>query len=100
GKDRFPAVPNVPPASESGVLPGYDVTTWYGFFGPRGMPPPVVAKLNAAFNDVIAEPAGRERLTTAGGGVAGAAPAARGALRPQEEGRGRAVGEKAGLEQR
>ena len=30
GKDRFPAVPDVPAAIESGVLPGYDVTTWYG----------------------------------------------------------------------
>ena len=46
GKDRFPAVPNVPAAIESGVLPGYDVTTWYGFFAPRGTPPAVIAKLN------------------------------------------------------
>jgi tripartite-type tricarboxylate transporter receptor subunit TctC len=30
GKERFPAVPNVPATSESGLLPGYDVTTWYG----------------------------------------------------------------------
>src|SRR5664279_601763 len=36
GKDRFPAVPDVPPAVDSGVLPGYDVTTWYGVFAPRG----------------------------------------------------------------
>src|SRR5262249_7578343 len=46
GKDRFPAVPDVPPALESGLVPGYDVTTWYGVFGPRGLPPAVVAKLN------------------------------------------------------
>src|SRR5665647_2369940 len=39
GKDRFPAVPNVPAAVESGLLPGYDVTTWYGVFAPRGTPP-------------------------------------------------------------
>src|SRR5665213_767713 len=36
GKDRFPAVPNVPAAIESGLLPGYDVTTWYGLFASRG----------------------------------------------------------------
>ena len=36
GKDRFAAVPNVPAAVESGVLPGYDVTTWYGVFGRQG----------------------------------------------------------------
>jgi tripartite-type tricarboxylate transporter receptor subunit TctC len=46
GKDRFPAVPDIPAASESGVLPGYDVTTWYGVFGPPGLPAPVVATLN------------------------------------------------------
>src|SRR5262245_49969088 len=28
GKDRFPAVPNVPSVIESGLVPGYDVTTW------------------------------------------------------------------------
>ena len=37
GKDRFPAVPDVPAAIESGILPGYDVTTWYGVFGPPGI---------------------------------------------------------------
>jgi len=39
-------VPDVPPAIESGLTPGYDVTTWYGFFAPRGTPPEIVAKLN------------------------------------------------------
>ena len=34
GKDRFPAVPEVPTANESGALPGYNVTTWYGLFAP------------------------------------------------------------------
>ena len=38
GRDRFPATPNVPAAIESGAVPGYDVTTWYGLFGPKGMP--------------------------------------------------------------
>ncbi len=66
GKDRFPAVPNVPPAIESGVLPGYDVTTWYGFFAPRGTPPAVIAKLNKTLNDILKEEAVRARLTTAG----------------------------------
>jgi tripartite-type tricarboxylate transporter receptor subunit TctC len=66
GKDRFPAVPNVPAAVESGVLPGYDVTTWYGVFGPAGMPAPVVATLNKALNEIIADQKVRERLVTVG----------------------------------
>ena len=55
GKDRFPAVPDVPPAADSGVLPGYDVTTWYGVFAPRGTPPAVVAKLNKTLNESLAD---------------------------------------------
>ena len=76
GKDRFPAVPNVPAAIESGVLPGYDVTTWYGFFAPRGMPPAVIAKLNKTINEILAEEAVRERLTKAGVVVQGSTPEA------------------------
>jgi tripartite-type tricarboxylate transporter receptor subunit TctC len=66
GKDRFPAVPNVPAAIESGVAPGYDVTTWYGLFGPKGLPKPVIAKLNKALTEMLQEPAIREKLIKAG----------------------------------
>src|SRR5579864_8281605 len=55
GKDRFPAVPNVPAAIESGLLPGYDVTTWYGLFAPRGTPPAVIDKLNKTLNESLAD---------------------------------------------
>ena len=41
GKDRDPVAPNIPTAVESGVVPNYDVTTWYGLYGPKGMPPAV-----------------------------------------------------------
>ncbi len=66
GKDRFPALPEVPAAVESGVLPGFDVVTWYGMVAPAGTPAPIVAKLNATLNAIIAEPGVRERLTKAG----------------------------------
>src|SRR6187455_1040118 len=55
GKDRFPATPNVPAAIESGVVPGYNVTTWYALYGPRGMPKPVTAKLNKVLNEMLEE---------------------------------------------
>jgi tripartite-type tricarboxylate transporter receptor subunit TctC len=76
GKDRFPAVANVPAAIESGVVPGYDVTTWYGLFGPKGMPRPVIAKLNQTLNEILAEPVIGERLTKAGVVVKGSTPEA------------------------
>ncbi len=75
GKDRFPAVPNLPTAIESGLLPGYDVSTWYGFFGPKGMPPAVVAKLNAVINEIITEKDVGEKLTKIGVLVKGSTPA-------------------------
>ena len=48
-----PAVlPNVPTVDESG-LKGYESTGWYGLYGPRGMPRPVVDKLNAAVKQMV-----------------------------------------------
>lgn len=66
GKDRFPAVPDVPPAADSGVLPGYDVTTWYGVFAPKGTPPAVVATLNTVINDIIKEDDVKKRMSAVG----------------------------------
>jgi tripartite-type tricarboxylate transporter receptor subunit TctC len=97
GKDRFPAVPNVPAAIESGMLPGYDVTTWYGFFAPSGTPPAVIAKLNKVINDSLAEEVVRARLTTAGVVVKGSTPEAFGKHLANEYARWNAVREAAGI---
>jgi tripartite-type tricarboxylate transporter receptor subunit TctC len=74
GKDRFPALPKVPTAVESGLVPGYDVTTWYGMFGPKGIPAPVVAKLNAVLNDALKDPEVSKKLERAGVIVKGSTP--------------------------
>src|SRR5258706_15984850 len=76
GKDRFPAVPDVPAAIESGVLPGYDVTTWYGVFAPRDIPPAIVPRLNKGIHKNLTEEVVRERLTAAGVIVQGGGPEA------------------------
>jgi tripartite-type tricarboxylate transporter receptor subunit TctC len=99
GKDRFPIVPDVPAAVESGVVPGYDVTTWYGFFGPRGMPPEIVARLNKVLNDSIKEPAVAERLIKAGVTVQGSTPQAFGKFMADELARWNKVREAAGIPQ-
>jgi tripartite-type tricarboxylate transporter receptor subunit TctC len=98
GRDRFPAVPNVPTALESGALPGYDVTTWYGFFVPHGTPPAIIAKLNKTLNEVIAEEAVRERLGKAGVVVQGSTSEAFGAFMASEYSRWNKVREAAGIE--
>jgi tripartite-type tricarboxylate transporter receptor subunit TctC len=99
GKDRSPAIPKVPAVIESGAVPGYDVTTWYGFFGPRGMPPAVVAKLNKTLNEVLAEPAVRERLTKAGADVHSSTPEAFGKHMANEFARWNKVRAAAGMSQ-
>jgi tripartite-type tricarboxylate transporter receptor subunit TctC len=98
GKDRFPAVPNIPTAIESGSLPGYDVTTWYGFFVPRGTPAPIIAKLNKTLNEVIAEDSVRERLSKAGVIVQGSTPEAFGAFMAAEYARWDKVRMAAGIQ--
>jgi tripartite-type tricarboxylate transporter receptor subunit TctC len=100
GKDRFPAVPNVPAAIESGALPGYDVTTWYGLFGPKGMPKPVVAKLNKTLIEILAEPVIGERLTKAGVVVKSSTPEAFDKFMADEYAKWTKVRVAAGLQQR
>ena len=98
-KDRFPIVPDVPAAAESGLLPGYDVSTWYGFFGPRGIPADTVAKLNKALNEALKDEAVRERLIKAGVTVKGSTPQEFGAFMAAELARWNKVSEAAGIPQ-
>jgi tripartite-type tricarboxylate transporter receptor subunit TctC len=99
GKDRFPAVPDVPPAVESGVLPGYDVHTWYGMIAPAGLPAPVLAKLNATLNDILKDDAVRERLIKAGVIPRSSSPAEFGKHMADEFARWNKVREAAGIPQ-
>jgi tripartite-type tricarboxylate transporter receptor subunit TctC len=46
GMTRSDLLPQTPTVHESG-LPGFDVTSWYGIFGPAALPKDIVAKLNA-----------------------------------------------------
>src|SRR5262245_5420334 len=100
GKDRFPATPNVPAAVESGVVLGYNVTTWYALYGPRGMPKPVTAKLNKVLNEMLEEPLIRERLVKAGVLMQSSTPEAFDQFMADEFTKWAKVREAANLEQR
>jgi tripartite-type tricarboxylate transporter receptor subunit TctC len=52
---RMALLPEVPTVAESG-LPGYEAVSWFGLFGPPGMPADVVAKINAEVRKVFADP--------------------------------------------
>ena len=99
GKERFPAVPDVPAAIESGVLPGYDVTTWYGVFGPAGVSGAIVAKLNHTLNELIADEKVRQRLAAVGVVVRGSSAEEFGMFMGAELKRWNAVREAAGIAQ-
>jgi tripartite-type tricarboxylate transporter receptor subunit TctC len=99
GGERFPAVPNVPAAIESGVLPGFAVTTWYGIFLPQGTAPETVKKLNAVLNEALADPEVKEKLTKAGVVAQGSTPEAFGKHIADEMVRWNRVREAAGIPQ-
>jgi len=53
-ENRAPTLPDVPTVGET--LPGYELTVWYGAFGPAGMPEDVVRLLNAEINKALKDP--------------------------------------------
>jgi tripartite-type tricarboxylate transporter receptor subunit TctC len=71
---RSPALPDVPTIAESGV-PGYEYTTWYGVFGPKGMAKPLVAQLNGAVVKAVAAPEVHKHLMSAGAEPSSSTPA-------------------------
>jgi tripartite-type tricarboxylate transporter receptor subunit TctC len=64
-KTRWPAAPDVPTADEAGV-PGVQIALWTGLWAPKGTPRDIVAKLNAAVRETLADPTVRQRVADAG----------------------------------
>jgi len=62
---RSQIVPDLPTVAEAGV-PGYDVTTWFGVFGPAALPKDIIAKLNGEVVRILALPDVRDRLFSEG----------------------------------
>jgi tripartite-type tricarboxylate transporter receptor subunit TctC len=59
-KQSLPAIPGAPPIAS--VVPGFDLTSWNGIFGPAGMPKSVTSKLNAELQAVLADKEVSDRL--------------------------------------
>jgi tripartite-type tricarboxylate transporter receptor subunit TctC len=64
-KERWPAAPQVPTLDEVGV-PGMYISFWNGLWVPKGTSAQVIARLNAAVTDSLADPTVRQRLTDLG----------------------------------
>jgi tripartite-type tricarboxylate transporter receptor subunit TctC len=64
-KTRLASAPEVPTVDEAG-LPGFYASIWHGLWVPKGTPNDVIAKLNAAVADALADEAVRKRLSDLG----------------------------------
>jgi tripartite-type tricarboxylate transporter receptor subunit TctC len=74
GAKRVPALPNVPTLAESGV-PGFESSSWQGWFVPANTPPEVVATIQREVAKVLNSKEVRERLEATGNEVVGSTPA-------------------------
>ena len=71
---RSALAPDMPTVAE--VLPGFESVTWFGVYGPKGMPQDVTTKVNQAINAALAEADVRERFARLGAEPAGGTPQA------------------------
>ena len=71
---RSALLPDLPAISET--VPGYESVTWFGVYGPRGLPPEIVTRVNQAVNAALAEPDLRDRFARLGAETTGGTPQA------------------------
>jgi len=69
---RWYSLPNIPTLSDT--LPGYEVELWFGVMAPRGTPPAVIDRLNAAVNRFLQESDMKKNLEAQGMVPSGGTP--------------------------
>ncbi len=94
--NRSAELPEVPTMQEAGIA-GYAVRGWYGLLMPAGVPPSVVARLNAAAREALREPAVAERLASFGSPYVAGSPEEFATLIAEDVTRWRGVAERAGI---
>jgi tripartite-type tricarboxylate transporter receptor subunit TctC len=72
-KERVAVVPDLPTIAEAGV-PGFDVSSWFGFFVPVKTPQEIIAKLNADTNAALAHASVKSRFDDLGATPRGTTP--------------------------
>ena len=64
---RLTALPDIPSAKEGGI--NYQMSIWAGIFAPKGTPKEIIAKLAAALDKALDDPAVRKRVAALGGSI-------------------------------
>lgn len=62
---RLASAPDIPTVDEAG-MPGFYMSVWHGVWMPRGTPPDIIAKVNAAIREALADPEVRKRFADLG----------------------------------
>jgi tripartite-type tricarboxylate transporter receptor subunit TctC len=70
---RLPVLPDVLAIAE--FVPGYEASNWYGIVAPKDTPAEIVTRLNAAINEILADPQARARIADLGASPFGGSPA-------------------------
>ncbi|CAB3694705.1 tripartite tricarboxylate transporter substrate binding protein [Achromobacter pestifer] len=86
GATRSSALPDLPTLAEAGV-PGVDVPQWYAIFAPAKADPAIVATLNKALNQALADPAVAKKIGEQGAEVRSSTPAELGSFVESEAAR-------------
>ena len=73
GDERIGTIPDVPTFAQA-KLPNADVGSWQGIVTSAGSPPALIAKFNAAVNDILKRPEVIDRIKQQGGKVTGGSP--------------------------
>lgn len=58
---RADFAPELPPIAETGV-PGFESTVWYGVYGPKALPAPLLQRWSESINQYLKTPAAQEHL--------------------------------------
>lgn len=61
---RSPLLPDLPAISET--VPGYETVTWFGMYGPKGLPADIVGRISTALNQALQDADVKDRLARLG----------------------------------
>jgi tripartite-type tricarboxylate transporter receptor subunit TctC len=75
---RSQFAPELQPLAD--VVPGFDVTSWFAFFAPKGTPRPIIDRIGADVRRALAEPAVKEKMASLAADSVGSTPEELGAL--------------------
>jgi len=72
-KERLPGAPDIPSVAESGV-PDFDVNSWHALIGPKGLPQPIVERVNREIGKTLSMRDVEERMQADGVAPSGSTP--------------------------